>query len=549
MAVLDPRAVLGRVVRALRTVFGNAQLRRIELAYAAFTSAEWGVWIAVLVYAYGRGGTTEAAIAAVVQLVPAAVVAPAVATLGDRRRSGRVLFAGYVAQAAAYAAVAALLLGGGPAALVYATAAVATCAVTITRPAMSALVPTLARTPDQLTATNVVSSWIESLSVLVAPAVAGVLMTIGSPGLVFAVMSAAVAGGAYLSFAVPGPPPAGAGRPGEPLLAASLRAARVLRAERPARLLVILLCTDFVALGALDVLYPQLAIGTLGLGDGWAGYLNAAFGAGATAAVVVTAALVGRRRLVPPMLAGMALYLVAFVLLAAFPTPASALLLLALAGAGRVVLDVSARTLVQRVAPADTVARMFGLLEGIAMAGLAVGSVLVAALVAAGGVRVAIVGIGLLLPLAGLAAGRDLFSIDRHATVPVVEIGLLRSLPMFAALDPATLEALARSLTPLDASDGTVVIREGDAGDSFYVIASGAIRVEQRKKTIGLLGRGDGFGEIALLRDVPRTASCVATGQTLLYALDKDTFVTAVTLHPAAGAEAERLVTAREAVT
>jgi MFS family permease len=546
---VEPRAVLGRVVSAMRTVFGNPQLRRVELAFAAFNSAEWGVWVAMLVYAYGRGGTTEAALVAAVQLVPAAIVAPFVSTLGDRHRPGRVLFGGYLVQSVALAATAVVLLGDGPAHLVYACAAVAASAVTIARPTMSALVPTLARAPDELTAANVVSSWIESLSVLVAPALAGVLLGVGSAGLVFAVMAAATAFGALLVWPVPGPPPAGVGDDREPVLAASLRAIRVLRHERPARLLVIVLCADFVALGALDVLYPQLAIGTLELGESWAGYLNAAFGAGATAAVVVTAGLVGRRRLVPPMLAGMALYLAALVLLAALPTPGTALLLLALAGAGRVILDVAARTLVQRVAPADTLARMFGLLEGLAMAGIAVGSLLLAALVAVGGVRAAIVGVGLMLPLTALLAGRDLLSIDRHATVPVVEIGLLRAVPLFAPLEPATLESLARSLTPVHLEDGVVVLREGEPGYRFYVIAAGSILVERDGATVATLGRGDGFGEIALLRDVPRTASCVAHGETLLYGLGKETFLAAVTGHPLAHAEAERLSAAREPVS
>ena len=131
--------------------------------------------------------------------------------------------------------------------------------------------------------------------------------------------------------------------------------------------------------------------------------------------------------------------------------------------------------------------------------------------------------------------------------MPVVEIGLLRGLPLFAPLAPVTFEALARSLVPVDAPDGTVVVREGDAGDRFYVIASGAIRVERGGATLAVLGRGDGFGEIALLRDVPRTASCVATGASALFALDKPSFLSALSHHPAVRAEAERLSAARQA--
>ncbi len=546
----DTGAALSRVASVARSIIGNRSLRRVLLAYAAFGIAEWATWLAMLVYAYGRGGTTEAGLVAAIQLVPAACIAPLTSTFGDRFRPGRVLLAGYVAQAAAFATTATVLLLDGPAPLAYATATLGASAITITRPTMSALTPTLARSPDELTATNVAASWVESVSVLVAPALAGILLAVSSPGTVFAVMAAALAIAALLVVPVPGPPPAGALEQPESTRASLLGAVHVLRDERPARLLVILLCADFVALGALDVLYPELAIGTLGLPDSWAGYLNAAFGAGATLAIFVTAGLVGRARLVPSMLAGLVVYLISFVLLAAYPTPATAIALLATAGAGRVVLDVAARTLMQRVAPADTLARVFGLLEGLAMAGLAVGSLLVAALVAIGGPRVAIVGVGLLLPLAAVAAGKDLLSIDRHATVPVVEIGLLRSLPLFAPLGPATLELLAHSLQPLEAIPGTVLIEEGALhGDRFYVIASGTVEIIRGGVPVDRLGRGEGFGELALLHDAPRNATCVAVESCRLYTLDKATFLAAVTGHPRSRAEAARLTAARAGAT
>jgi MFS family permease len=527
----------------LGAVLSNRPLRRATLAFAAFTAAEWGLWIAMLVYAYGRGGATEAAIVAAIQLVPAALVAPIASVLGDRRRPGRVVLASYVTQAAAMSATAAVLLADGPAALAYAGATITTVAITLTRPAMSVLVPTLVRTPDELTAANVVSSWTESLSVLVAPLVTGFVLAVSSPGAVFALMACVVTLGAVVVAPVPGPPPAGAAAL-EDVTVALRGAVGVLRTEHAVRLLLLVLCADFVALGALDVLYPTLAIGYLSLDDGWVGYLNAAFGAGAVLAVVVTARLVGRRRLVPSMVGGMLAYVLAFVLLAAWPTRTSAIALLALAGAGRVVLDVSARTLLQRTAPPHVLARVFGLLEGLSMAALAFGSLLIAVIVALGGVRFAILGVGLLLPLAALASGRELLSIDRHATVPVVQIGLLRSMSLFAPLDPPTLESLARRLVPVHATVGEAVVREGEPGDRFYVIASGVIRVERRGATIDTIGRGTGFGEIALLRDVPRTASCVASGDVLLYGLDKQGFLAALS-HPAVSAEAERLAVAR----
>jgi MFS family permease len=529
----------------LRTVFGNRELRRVEGAFAAFNSAEWAVWIALLVYAYERSGTTGAALVAVAQLVPATIFAPIGSALGDRYRPGRVLFWSYVAQAGAMGVTAAVLLTGGPALLAYGTAAVAATAVTVSRPTMSALTPSLARRPEELTAVNAASNWIEGVSTFVAPALAGVILAVASPGVVFLTMAAAVALGALAVASVPGPVPAGEGEVRDRVHVEIRRAIGALREERSARVLVVIVCADFVVLGALDVLYPTLAIDVLGQSSSWAGYLNAAFGAGATVAILATSGLVARRRLLPSMLAGMALYAGAFVVLAAYQTLALAVALLVLAGLGRAVLDVGARTLLQRAAPPDMLARVFGLVEAISMAALAVGSLGVAVLVEIGGVPLALLGIGLLLPLAVLVGGRSLLDIDRHADVPVVEIGLLRALPVFSPLPPEKLEAVARALERIDVSAGEVVIHEGDVGDRFYVIADGVVSVSSDGRVLGARVRGEGFGEIALLRAIPRTASCSAATDATLYALSRDDFLDAVTAHPRAAGEVERLASSR----
>ena len=169
----------------------------------------------------------------------------------------------------------------------------------------------------------------------------------------FLVMATLAGLAALLTLAVPGPPPAGGEELTEAAHVALVRAANAIRSEQSARVLVAIICADFVALGALDVLYPHLAIEVLDQGPAWAAYLNAIFGAGAIAAVVFTVGLVGRPRLVPSMLFGVALYVGAFIFLAVNQTLALAILLLATAGLGRTIVEVSARTLLQRIAPSD----------------------------------------------------------------------------------------------------------------------------------------------------------------------------------------------------
>jgi MFS family permease len=528
-----------RVAAVLGGVFRNPELRRVELAFAGFNAGEWGAWIAMLVYAYERGGATTAGLVAVAQLVPAGLFAPFASVLADRYAPGRVLALGYAAQAVAMGATGLALLMGAPSLLVYALAAAGATCVTITRPTQAALVPPLARTPEELTATNVVSGWIESVSVLAAPAGAGVLLAVASPGWVFVALAAVTAGSALLVARVHGPAPA---HDALPPLEEALAGFRLIAREPAARVLVGLLAGQFVAIGALDVLYVVLAISVLDLGGSGAGYLNAAFGAGGVAGIAVTVALVGRRRLLPPLVLGILVWGVAFAALAAWPTALGALLLLAAAGAGRSLLDVAGRTILQRTAPTEVLSRVFGVLEGLSMAALAVGSLLTPALVALAGPRWAIAGIGTLLPLAVVLTGRLLAEIDRRTPVPVVEISLLRSLPLFAPLGAPELEGLAHGLVRTSAAAGTAVVREGEPGDRFYVVADGELDVDRGGRHVRRLHRGEGFGELALLREVPRTATVTARTDATLYALDKARFLASVGSHPRAASEAERLV-------
>jgi len=525
------------IAHVLAGVLRSRDLRRVLLAFVCFNAAEWGVWIAMLVYAYAHGGATTAGIVAVAQLVPAALFAPVAGSLADRYPATRVLAAGYAAQAAAMGATAAVLLVHGPPLGAYALAALAATAVTVTRPAQAGLLPALARSPEELTAANVAAGWIESFSVLAAPALAGLVLGLGGAGAVFAVMAGVALLGGLLVAPVAGPPAGGAGSDAQ-------AAARAAIAEPGPRALVWLLTVESLAIGALDVLYVVLAVGVLHDGGSEAGYLNAAFGAGGVAGIAATAALVGRRRLAPALLSGLVLWAAALAVLAAAPSFAAAFALLALAGVGRTVLDVAGRTLLQRIARPDSLARVFGLLEGASMAGLAIGSIAASGFVALAGGRGAFVCLAVVLPVAAVLVLRRVLATD-SAVLPVVEIARLRASRIFSALGAPTVEGLARALVPVQFAAGTAVVREREPGDRFYLVADGELDVSVGGERVTTLGRGDCFGEIALLRDVPRTATVTARTDVLLDALDKETFVAAVTGHLPSRRAAAELVQGR----
>jgi cyclic nucleotide-binding protein/MFS transporter len=537
----------GSIGRVLRILARNRELRRVELAFATFNVAEWGTWLAMLVYAYAHGGVTSAGVLATAMLVPAALCAPPLAAFGERHPPGRVLTAAYIGQAVSCGVVAAAMLAGAPRLVVYALLVLPSVAFTVTRPTQSAFAPGLARRPEELAATNVVSSWIEGMSTLGGPLLVGVVLTVSTPGVLFAIGAAICAAAALLVLPARDAMAAPVGDEEDAAAEAPSFGSSVAFVHRDpnARTLVLLLGAQAVALGALDILYVELARGVLHLGGNWAGYLNAAFGFGSVLAIGLTARLVGHPRLARPLMLSLAVWTVGLFGLASTPALALSLVLIAMAGGARSIFDVTARTLLQRVARPDLLARVLGLLEGLEMAGLAVGSLLATALVALGGAAAAFAGVGALLPLAALSAGRRLLDIDRHATAPVVEVALLRSVPMLSLLPPPTLESLARSLIPGDVSAGVDVVTQGDEGDRFYVIADGEVEVSTDGTLVATLHRGDGFGEIALMYDVPRTATVRTRTDVRLYALERDDFLVALTGHLPAQTLAQGLATER----
>ncbi len=519
---------MGSSLLIFRSMAGNAALRRVLTAYALFVLCEYLMWIAILVYAYDQGGPTTAGLVVLVQLVPAALLAPVLAPLADRRSPVLLLAGGYLAQAVTAVATAALIFAGAAPALVYLGAVLSSVAVTTTRPAQAALLPSVSRQVSELTGANAVIGWLEGVSVMLAGATSALILSFGSVAHVCAFAGALHALALLLVMPSRLPSTAGDVASEEPGHAPSGFA--ILRQEPPVRLMVGLLGAEYTVVGALDVLFVVLAIDVLDAGEPWVGYLNMAYGAGGVVLGAAAALLVGRR--LGPVIMVTALGLGTALALSGLTTvPALVVVLLVAVGGGRALFDVATRALLQRAVPADRIARVFGVAEGLMMAGIALGATIVPVLVALGGSALALAGVGALLPVLVAFRARRLVRLDQHAHVPVVEIALLRSLSLFRLLPPPVVEGLARALEPVRFEPGVPLVAEGEEGDCYFAIAEGEVDVSRSGTPIGRLGRGDGFGEVALLRSGRRTATVVAASPVLAYRLDREEFLAAVTGH------------------
>lgn len=514
-------AVVGGVVRR------NRRLGRLVAAYGAFVVSEYACWIAVLVFAFGRGGATEAGLVAGAQLVPAAVAAPFLAAVADRGSPVRLLIVGYLAQGIGMAATAAAIVVGQPL-VAYAAAVLAAVSVVTTRPAQVALLPRVAAGPDDLTAANIALGWAESAAVVVAGLLAGVLLGGSGPAAVLTVTTALIL--VSTALVVPVRDTATSASAEGAGSGSAVQAARLLVGAGPPRSLAALLSAQWVVMGALDVLYVVLAVDVLQRGQGWAGYLQTAFGVGGVTAGVLTARLVGRRLSSPVLVSGLLLG-AALVATALEPGSVVTALLLTAVGASRAVLDVAGRTLLQRAIPVAVLGSVFGLLEGLSMAGLAAGSLAVPLLVSFGGDFVALLGAAAILPVAVVLCASSLLRFEADRPAPTAKIAVLRTVPLFASLPPPVLEGLAGALQERKLLAGAVLLREGEPGQHYFIIGSGNLEVSQAGRKLRQLGTGRAVGEIALLRDIPRTATVTATAPSTVYQLDRDPFLAAVTGH------------------
>lgn len=532
---------------SLAAVFANRSLRRLQLANAGSIVGGWAYVVALAVFAYGEDGAYAVGLLATARWLCGGLAAPLAGVVGDRYPRVRVMIASDLVRAATLATMGVATLADAPPFAIYGLALVATLSATPFGPAQAALLPQLARSPRELTAANASTSAVDNVGSFVGPALGGLVVAVANVEAVFGTAAVLYLWSALLVASIGHREQIERG--GEDDDGGGLRKAfagfGALAGTPRLRLVVGLVAAQTIVDGALDVLIVVLALETLQAGASGLGFLNSAAGAGGVLAALAVGSFAARGRLASSLGVGIVLWGLPLILIGVWPEQAVALVLLAVVGAGGTIVAVAGDTLLQRAAPPDLLARVFGAVDGILLVALAVGSLAAPLLVSTIGVRGALVVAGALLPILAVLTWTRLAAVDAAAAVHARELELLQGSPIFAPLPPATLEALAARLEPRRVEAGSIVFSQGDAGEDFYLVDSGRVSVAVDGLAVAGLGPGEGFGEIALLRAVPRTATVTALTNVTLQAIDREQFLGAVTGHAQSRAAAESLVTTR----
>ena len=539
----------GRIRQAAAAFQDNwrvPNLRYAQLSFGSAFAAEWALTVGLAILAFRTGGATAVGVVAMARMLPSVLVAPLISGLVDRHRRERVLLAVCLVRGAALAGAAlsvAVLDLAWPA---YACAAVATLAHTLYRPAHSALLPSLCKTPAALTSANVVRGLLDSLSALLGPLAAGAVVAVLDVQGVFAGAALATWWAGWLIARVDyeAPPQVEA--------VASVNPVRdiqesfiVIRRQRALGVLCGLTFTQSFIRGCFNVFVVVIAIQLLDLGEPGVGLLTAAFGFGAVLGSFVAALLIGRTGFARYLGAGIALWGLPFALLALASQTGVAFALLAVVGMANSVVDVTGYTLLQRLVPDSIMGRFFTSLEAAFALGVALGAIAVPGLIALVDERGALLVVGLIAPAAVASSWVALRRLDHALVVEDVVLDHLQSLDMFRPLPMASIAALAAAVTDEHIDAGQVVVAQGTAGDDVFVIVTGHAEVIADGFPVAALGPGECFGEIAALGGGIRTSTVVATSALTLHRLPGRIFVSTVTGYTPSFAAAQVLVEER----
>jgi len=549
-----------------RAAWTHRRWRWLLSGFAVSLTGSYLYSIALAVYLIDRtGSATWVAVAVVARLLPRALLSAPAGVLADRFNRRRLMVRLDMALTIVMLAIAAVAWADGPVWLAVGLAVIASALATPYAPAAVAATPHLVG-EDDLAAANAAESIIAQAAWFVGPALGALVVAVVDPGAAFVINGATFAVSAFLVSRIGeagggattprdddraergGVPESSAGRSGAvepvtPTRPSGVRAqvaegARAVRSDPGLFALTAFVCAMLFSFGMEQVLHVLVAVDRLGLGAEWVGVMGAAIGAGGLLVAPMTARL-GRSSSIGLVLvvSGLATGLPS-IGLALTTSPAMVLVVLAVEGAATIVNEVLLITLLQRACPEHLLARVYGLQESTSTITQLLGSALAPVFVAIVGLSVGLWVGGGVTVVASLLLAPALLKLaarterGRHELAPTVR--RLRGLALFAEASEATLERLARSAETVAATRGQVILSEGDLPDDLYVVQTGHLRVTSRGtsggpgREVNQMGPDDWFGEIGLLRSIPRTATVTAATDCLLLRLPGQVFIDAM---------------------
>lgn len=539
---------------SLREVFRNPNLRRIQLAFAGSAIGDWAYATAVAVWAYDFGGAQAVGIWMGIRYALIALCAPFSSAVVDRVSLKRVMVVCDLVRVLLVTAGAACLFLDAPPAAIFVLATLPSLFATPFMVAQRSMLPALADRPEELTAANGTASTIESLAFFVGPALGAVLLGVTSVEVVFLLNAVTFLWSMFLVLGVRVParaarerrpgPPADGDAPAQSFFAESMEGFRAIGRDRGLVLVTLAASLQTVVAGASAVFMVVMAAEVLGTGPRGLGYLESVFGIGSILGGFLAIARSSRGRLARDLTIGVLLWSVPLLLVTAVVSPWTCFAAVLLLGLGNPLVDVNLDTIIQRVTPEAVLGRVFGALETCFISTMAIGAVATPFLIEWLGLRWALLVIAVPVGLVSVLGLGEMRRLDARLREPA-DLALLRSVEIFAPLSPPALDALARGLTRVSVLAGEVVLHEGAESDGFYIVDRGLVEVTHGQRVLRREGPGDFFGEIGLLRDVPRTATITAVEDTVLLRMARQDFLDAVTGQRESRQAAERLATKR----
>ena len=509
---------------AIRSALRRRDFRLLAAAQAASSTGDWLYSIALIVYVLDRTGSGAwVAATSVIRFLPFVLLSSFGGVIADRYDRKIVMIATDLGRTGVMLGMAVAAAAHAPALVIVGLAACSTAIATAYFPAVGASTPALVD-EDDLTAANTIVATIANLALALGPALGGILLAVSTPVVAFSVNAATFLLSAALTSRIRAPLAAAPSEDdeGQPTTFGA-RLGEGMRAITSSSEVMLLLGVSIaftVFYGEEIVLYSLAATERLGLGEAGIGYMFAATGIGGILAAGLTSRFGGRSRQGVALAISAVISAVPMMIIAFVTSPILAYALLLVEGVGFILGDVLGMTMLQRLLPGDVLGRVLGVLDSLMVAGVLVGSVLAPVLVHTLSLEAALViGAGL-LAIPGLLVLPWARAIDRRTAerfaLLAPRVALLERVGMFEAASRQTLEALAEAASEERVAAGVDVIREGDEPEFLYVVAAGRLEVPAagesggEAKRITELGPGCCFGEIGLLRRIPRTATVTA---------------------------------------